>query len=58
MRILIFLFTSFFILADNHSSAEKEVLDRLASYYEARNNQDYKAAMSFESSLGTIGQGI
>ena len=54
MRVLIFLLTSFFILADNHGSAEKEVLDRLASYYEARNNQDYKAAMSFESSVGTF----
>ena len=53
MRFLLLIALSLPVLADNHSKSEKEVLEALYGYFEARNSQDYKAAMSFESNNGT-----
>ncbi len=54
MRILFLFLFSLTIYADNHSVSEKNVLKSLYSYFDARNSQDYEAAMSFESSNGTF----
>ncbi len=53
MRFLLLIALSLPVFADNHSKSEKEVLEALYGYFEARNSQDYKAAMSFESNNGT-----
>ena len=49
------LVTTSFVIADGHTSAEKKVLDALETYFEARNNQDWKTVVSYESKSGTYG---
>ena len=44
-----------FVVADGHMSAEKEVLKSLAVYFEARNAEDWKTVVSYESKSGTYG---
>ena len=56
-----FLFSGLLILstsvvfADGHSSAEKEVLKTLATYFEARNASDWETVVAHESKSGTYG---
>ena len=40
MRFLLLIALSLPVLADNHSKSEKEVLEALYGYFEARNSQD------------------
>ena len=49
------LVTTSFVIADGHTSAEKKVLDALETYFEARNNQDWKTVVAYESNSGTYG---
>ena len=51
---LLILSTSF-VFADGHSSAEKEVLKTLATYFEARNASDWETVVAHESKSGTYG---
>ena len=51
---LLMLSTSF-VFADGHSSAEKEVLKTLATYFEARNAGDWETVVAHESKSGTYG---
>ena len=44
-----------FVVADGHMPAEKEVLKSLAVYFEARNAEDWKTVVSYESKSGTYG---
>ena len=41
------------LYADGHLSGEKEVLNSLQKYYDARNKQDYTTVISLESRTGT-----
>jgi hypothetical protein len=49
------LVTTSFVIADGHTPAEKKVLDALETYFEARNNQDWKTVVAYESNSGTYG---
>ena len=49
---LLILSTSF-VFADGHSSAEKEVLKTLATYFDARNASDWDTVVAYESKSGT-----
>ena len=51
---LLILSTSF-VFADGHSSAEKEVLKTLATYFDARNASDWDTVVAYESKSGTYG---
>ena len=39
------LLSTGFVIADGHTSAEKKVLNALETYFEARNNQDWKTVV-------------
>jgi hypothetical protein len=59
MRVIIRLVcASFFILLSTgvyaQSTAEKEALDVIEKYWEARNSQDFKAQADFASAKGTL----
>ena len=51
LSILVFATGS--ILADGHTASEKQVLNALAEYFDARNDQDWEKAVTFESKAGT-----
>ena len=58
MRILLSLFLFTFSIqsfSDGHLPAEKEVLESLSAYFEARTNQDWDKVVSYESKSGTFG---
>ena len=54
IAILSILFFSV-VSADGHLQSEKEVLTSLDKYFEARNNQDWKTVVAYESNSGTYG---
>ena len=39
--------------ADGHTDSEKDVLDALSAYFDARNDQNWKEAVKYESKGGT-----
>ncbi len=43
------------VFADGHSSEEQDVLNGLATYFQARNANDWKTVVSLESKTGTYG---
>ena len=43
------------VSADGHLQSEKEVLNSLEKYFEARNNNDYETVVALESKTGTYG---
>ena len=43
------------VSADGHLKSEKEVLNSLEKYFEARNNNDYETVVALESKTGTYG---
>ena len=49
----ILVFASGSIFADGHTASEKQVLKALAEYFDARNDQDWEKAVTFESKAGT-----
>ena len=51
LSILVFATGSIF--ADGHTADEKQVLKALAEYFDARNDQDWEKAVTFESKAGT-----
>ena len=55
MKILLSLslLLSFNIFADGHSSAEKEVLESMYAYFDARNDEKWAEAVKYESKSGT-----
>ena len=48
------LVTTSFVIADGHTPAEKKVLDALETYFEARNNQDWKTVEKLEKNIQLI----
>ena len=48
------LFSTGFIAADGHMTAEKEVLKALDAYMEARNSRDFKTVVAMSSKAGTL----
>ena len=53
--LILTIFVSSFASADGHLKSEKDVLDSLEKYFEARNNNDYATVVSLESKTGTYG---
>ena len=51
LSMLVFVTGSIF--ADGHSPVEKDVLKALAEYFDARNDQDWEKAVTYESKAGT-----
>jgi len=58
MKYILIAFTSLFLTllsADGHLQSEKDVLNALERYFDARNNNDYETVVSLESKSGTYG---
>ena len=53
LMILSCFFIAGFTFADGHSAAEQQVLKSLESYFDARNDQNWKDAVKYESQSGT-----
>ena len=53
--LILTIFVSSFASADGDLKSEKDVLDSLEKYFEARNNNDYATVVSLESKTGTYG---
>ena len=53
ITIFIGLLMATTLYADGHLSGEKEVLNSLEKYFDARNKQDYRTVISLESRTGT-----
>ena len=48
------ILTTVSVIADGHSSSEKEVLKALSEYMDARNSKDYKTVVTMSSKTGTL----
>lgn len=53
LMIASLLFVAGLSFADGHTDSEKDVLEALSAYFDARNDQDWKEAVKYESKGGT-----
>ena len=55
MLLSLSLVFSIAVLSDDHSSAEKMVLENIEAYWEARNDRDWDTVVALTSSSGMLG---
>ena len=55
MLLSLSLVFSIAVLSDDHSSAEKMVLENIEAYWEARNDRDWDTVVALNSSSGILG---